>query len=147
MVEVPQATSTSEKNLNELTQYNLTAALDYAKHHLAVEEDISYTNQSSEPILDLLLIVEPARYPGVFHLKDLTWGDGNPVLGYSHEIGQLQIPLEEPLEPGEIIKLSLEYELTLTSPDPSFYGRPVPFGYSTRQTNLVDWYPFIPPYV
>ena len=113
MVEVPQAPSTAERKLNELTQYNLTATLDYAQHHLTVEEEIAYTNHSSEPILDLLLIVEPARYPGVFHLKDLTWGDGNPVLGYSHEIGQLQIPLEEPLEPGEIIELSLEYDLFL----------------------------------
>src|SRR5690606_2686382 len=25
--------------------------------------------------------------------------------------------------------------------------RPIPFGYSERQTNLVDWYPFIPPYI
>jgi hypothetical protein len=23
----------------------------------------------------------------------------------------------------------------------------VPFGYTARQTNLVDWYPFVPPYV
>jgi hypothetical protein len=146
-IEIQQATPTPEQRLDELTQYNLTATLDYAQHHLTVEEEITYTNRSGEPIHDLLLIVEPSRYPGVFHLKDLTWGDGNPVLDYSREIGQLQIPLIEPLKPREIIELSLEYELFLPSPDPSFYGRPVPFGYSTRQTNLVDWYPFIPPYV
>jgi hypothetical protein len=147
IVEVRQATPTPEISLHELTQYNLTAALDYAQHHLTVEEEITYTNRSDEPIANLLLIVEPSRYPGVFHLKDLAWGDGNPVPDYSREIGQLQIPLEEPLEPGEIIEISLDYELFLPSPDPSLYGRPVPFGYSTRQINLVDWYPFIPPYV
>ncbi len=147
LIEIQQATPTPEQRLDELTQYNLTATLDYAQHHLAVVEEIAYTNRSSEPILDLLLIVEPSRYPGVFDLKDLTWGDGNPVLDFSREIGQLQIPLDKPLDPGGTIELTLDYELFLPSPDPSFYGRPVPFGYSTRQTNLVDWYPFIPPYV
>jgi hypothetical protein len=140
-------TPTPEEELGALTQYKLIATLDYVQHHLAVEEHISYPNQSGEPISDLLLIVEPARYPGVFHLVNLTWGDESPILEYQREIGQLLIPLEESLPPGGILNLSIDYELFLPSPDPSFYGRPVPFGYSTRQTNLVDWYPFIPPYV
>ena len=146
LVEIQQATPTPDEKLDVLTQYKLTATLDYTQHHLTVEEEIAFTNQSGEPIHDLLLLVEPARYPGVFDLKDLRWGDGNPILDYSREIGQLWIPLEAPLQPEDIIDLSIEYELFLPSPDPSFYGRPVPFGYSTRQTNLVDWYPFIPPY-
>jgi hypothetical protein len=55
--------------------------------------------------------------------------------------------LPNPLEPSEQISLEISYELNLPSPDSSFYGRPVPFGYTSRQTNLVDWYPFIPPYI
>jgi hypothetical protein len=31
-------------------------------------------------------------------------------------------------------------------PEPSETVRPQPFGYTARQTNLVDWYPFFPPY-
>jgi hypothetical protein len=54
--------------------------------------------------------------------------------------------LENPLEPGATAGISLSYEINIPSPNPSYYGRPVPFGYSSRQTNLVDWYPFIPPY-
>ncbi len=147
LVDIQLASPTPDEKLDELTQYNLTATLDYFQHHLTVEEQITYTNRSGEPIHDLLLIVEPARYPGVFNLRDLKWGNGTPILDYSREIGQLWIPLEESLKPGDMIDFSLAYELFLPSPDPSFYGRPVPFGYSTRQTNLVDWYPFIPPYV
>jgi hypothetical protein len=30
---------------------------------------------------------------------------------------------------------------------PSAEVRPIPFGYTARQVNLVDWYPFIPPYI
>lgn len=128
------------------TQYNLTATLDYANHHLSVEERIDYTNQTNQTIPDLLLVVEPMRYPGVFQLNNLRWGDGSPINDYTREIGLLRIPLEDKLEPGETAKLQLIYELQLPSPDPTYYGRPVPFGYSTRQTNLVDWYPFMPPY-
>jgi aminopeptidase N len=30
---------------------------------------------------------------------------------------------------------------------PSQETRPIPFGYTARQTNLVDWYPFVAPYI
>jgi hypothetical protein len=129
------------------TLYRLTAELNYGLHLLTVEEQIEFTNPHSEAIPDLLLLVEPTRYPAVFSLKSLTWGDGTPVDTYRQEIGQLSIPLKEPILPGESITLSITYELNLPSPDPTFYGRPVPFGYTTAQTNLVDWYPFLPPYL
>jgi hypothetical protein len=69
------------------------------------------------------------------------------VDNYAFDLGQIIIQLREPLLPGESIHLSLSYELNIPSPDSSYYGRPVPFGYTARQTNLVDWYPFIPPYI
>ena len=142
-----QESPTPEPLTVNLTQYNLSATLNYLRHHLSVEEQIAYTNQSGESIADLLLIIEPARYPGVFQLHSLSWSDGQPVLDYTRDLGLLRIPLVDPLPPGEKLGLSLSYDLNLPSPSPSYYGRPVPFGYSSRQTNLVDWYPFIPPYV
>jgi hypothetical protein len=111
-----------------------------------VNEQINFTNSFSEPIPDLLLLVEPSRYPSAFHLKSLTWGDETPIDIYRQDIGQIYIPLRQPIQPGESVTLSISYELNLPSPDPSFYGRPVPFGYTLSQTNLVDWYPFLPPY-
>jgi hypothetical protein len=146
-VDIQQDTPTPEPLTVKLTQYDLRATLNYARHHLSVDEEIAYTNQTDEPISDLLLIVEPARYPGVFQLNSLSWRDGQPIPDYTREIGLIRIPLAEPLAPGEEVVLSLSYDLNLPSPSPSYYGRPVPFGYSSRQTNLVDWYPFIPPYV
>jgi hypothetical protein len=146
-IDSPQDTPSPEPLTVKLTQYNLRATLNYARHHLSVDEEIAYTNQTGEPISDLLLIIEPTRYPGVFQLNSLSWSDGQPISDYTHEIGLIRIPLVEPLPPGEGVELSLSYDLNLPSPSPSYYGRPVPFGYSSRQTNLVDWYPFIPPYV
>ncbi len=128
--------------------YNLSAVLDYGRHHLAVEELITYPNRSGEPLEDLLLLVEPTRYPSVFHLNSLALSpSGAEVEDYTLDIGQLRIRLPQPLPPGEAITLELAYELDLPSPDADYYGRPIPFGYTSRQTNLVDWYPYLPPYV
>lgn len=141
------ATPTSEPKADKLPHYTLYASLNYSLHNLRVEQQIDYLNRSGDSLSELLLLVEPARYPGVFQLDNLNWGDGSPVVDYSRDLGIIQIPLESPLLSGEEIALSLTYTLDLPSPSPEYYGRPVPFGYSSRQINLVDWYPFIPPYI
>jgi len=143
----PQIASPPPKDTSEHpTQYKIDATLNYGQHHLAVDQQIIYTNHNNEQISDLLLIVEPARYPATFTLKEITWLDGQAVMDYSREIGLIRIPLVNILQPGATVGLSITYDLDIPSPSPSYYGRPVPFGYSSRQTNLVDWYPFIPPY-
>jgi hypothetical protein len=139
----PQRTSGPDQR----PSYHLTAELDYDQHRLTVEEAIHYTNRTAEDIPDLLLLVEPSRYPGAFKLNALTWEDGTPVADYQREIGHVVIPLPRQLSPGETLQLNLEYEIFIPSPDAAYYGKPVPFGYSARQINLVDWYPFLPPYL
>jgi len=127
--------------------YSLTAVLNYGQHHLVVDESIHYVNPSPEPLNEILLMVEPLNYPGTFHLNSLTWGDGEPAENYSIDGSQLTIPLLQPLNPGDSLDLAIDYELALPSPVQSPETRPVPFGYTNRQTNLVDWYPFVPPYI
>jgi hypothetical protein len=143
----PPASKPAPETEERTTRYELIAVLDYWSHHLGVDEKISFTNRSSDTLTELLLIVEPTRYPSVFRLTGMTWEDGEEVTNYAFDLGQITIPLPEPLPPGEQINLSLSYELNIPSPDSSYYGRPVPFGYTDRQTNMVDWYPFIPPYI
>ena len=140
------ATPTPDQDIEPRTKYIISATLNYSQHQLSVEQLISYTNHYPESLPDLLLIVEPSRYPATFNLRELTWQDGQPVEEFDREIGLIRIPLDTPLDPGDSTGLSITYDLNLPSPSPSYYGRPVPFGYSSRQTNLVDWYPFIPPY-
>jgi len=128
------------------TQYTLTAVLNYGQRFLLVDEQIDYLNQAAEYIANLVLMVEPLYYSGVFRLNGLSWGDGRPIENYEFKNSQLHIPLPQVLAPRERVALSLSYELNLPSPTPSPETRPVPFGYTTRQVNLVDWYPFVPPY-
>jgi len=129
------------------TRYTLQAVLDYDQHHLAVTEIISYTNRTGTALDDLVILIEPNRYTGVFKLNQVGWGNGQTASAYTLDGNQMSLPLPEELEREGTITISLEYELFLPSPTPNPFTRPVPFGYTTRQTNLVDWYPFIAPYV
>ena len=128
-------------------QYTLTVVLDYSSHHLAVQEQITYTNNTGVTLSDLVLMVDPLYYPNTFQLNNMSWGDGQAVEQVTGETGQARLSLPRPLAPGEALSLSLSYELFLPSPTPSPEMRPIPFGYTARQTNLVDWYPFVAPYL
>jgi hypothetical protein len=128
------------------THYSLNAVLNYGQHSVEVEERIRYSNKTPDPITNLLLVVEPVYYPGVFELLSLVWEDGQTIENYSWDGSFLTLPLLDPLAPAQELVLLLTYRLQLPSPATSAETRPVPFGFTARQTNLVDWYPYIPPY-
>jgi hypothetical protein len=120
--------------------------LDYNRHLLTVDERIVYTNRSPDALNELLFVVEPLHYPGTFNLIGIAWEDGKPTQDFSIDGTLIRLPLHLPLEPGQRLFVSLDYELSLPSPAPSSDVRPIPFGFTARQTNLVDWFPYIPPY-
>lgn len=121
---------------------------DYRGHILSVAETISYTNTSPESLPNLLLIVEANRWSGVFTLQSLSWAHGVKIEDYVLEGNRLEIPLAVPLLPGENLELLIAYTLALPAiPSLAETSRPMPFGYTERQSNLVDWYPFLPPYL
>lgn len=126
-----------------ITQYLLQAELDYFNHTLAVVETIHYTNRAGVSLPELLLVIRPLDWAGSFQLDALRWTDGSPLPNTEMEGALLHIPLAQPLEPGARLSLQLEYRLSLPA-IPSQH--PLPYGYTQRQTNLVDWYPYIPPY-
>ncbi len=128
-------------------QYQLSAQLDYSRKLLKVNEYITYTNTTSASIPNLVLDVEPNLFVDAFHLESLLWGDGSAVLSSTLEYNRLWIGLPQPLPPGSPVRLSLAYTLTLPAIPPADGSvKPQPFGYTSRQTNLVDWYAFFPPY-
>ena len=142
----PGALSTQARHFNP--EYNLSVELDYAIHNLSVVEHITYTNNLAEPLNDLALMVVPLLHPDVFLWQRLSWGDGSPILQYDLYPGHLIIPLDEPLRAGERISLWIEYELQLPYLEPEAAFRQLgPLGYTELQSNLADWYPYIPPYL
>ncbi len=146
-VTVIDASATPAAAGEVITQYDLDAVLDYYAHSLSITETIRYNNQTSEIISSLILVVEANRWYGSFTLLSLTWANGEIINDYNLQEAHLEIPLTQPLSIGEKVELTLVYHLELPEiPLPSDVTRPVPYGYSQRQTNIVDWYPYIPPY-
>jgi len=127
--------------------YVLEAELDYFQHTLSVNEAITYVNYSPEALNDLILMVEPNRWQGGFTLQSLTWGDGESIEEYELNDDQMHISLPRPLKSGDSLHMMISYLLEIPQiAPPSETYRPQPYGYTDRQTNIVDWYPYIPPY-
>jgi hypothetical protein len=116
-----------------------------------VDQVITYPNWSGETLNTLLLAVVPNLWSGGFSLNSVTV-DGTAITDYTLEpfSQRLEVPLAQPIEPGRTAVIELNYALIL--PQMQAYNnssndiRPQIYGYSDRQVNFVDWYPFIVPY-
>ena len=132
----PSATPTP---LPTTTHYSLWATLDVSQRQLTVTQTITYVNQTAVTHTRLPLLVEPARFDGVFQLHSLSDGD-EAALAYAWDNGQLLVTLPAPLPPHGYVVLHIAYSLTMPAHQSAF-------GYTPLQINLGDWYPMVPPYV
>lgn len=139
-LEAATLASTPEPQKPAFTQYTFNVVLDYDSRQANVDQEIAYLNNTDGLLEELLLVVEPNRFPGAFTLGQITWDNGEPVVDYSLEGAKLEIALSEPLLPGSEFVFSLSYQLNIPQQN-------APFGFTDRQINFGDWYPFVPPYL
>jgi aminopeptidase N len=131
----------------ERAKYTINATLDYANKTVSVDQTILYPNHSGETLDTLVLAVEPNMWPGSFNLSALSV-DGTPISTYNLNGQKLDFSLPAPLAPETTITVAIQYTLVLPFAeqlDPSV-ERPRIYGYTARQVNLANWYPFIVPY-
>ena len=131
----------------ERAKYTINATLDYANKTVSVDQTILYPNHSGETLNDLVLAVEPDMWPGSFNMTSLSV-DGAPISTYDLNGQKLDFSLPAPLAPETTITVAIQYTLILPFAeqlDPSV-ERPRIYGYTARQVNLANWYPFIVPY-
>ncbi len=147
--ETPTATPLPQPAL-ERPQYVMDLQVNYTTKAATVNQSITYPNWTGETLTSLVLAVQPNLWSGGFSLKSLAV-DNQPITNYQLEnlSQRLEIPLPRPLPPGGTVSLTMTYGLIL--PQMQAYSnpneiRPQIYGYSERQLNLVDWYPFIVPY-
>ncbi len=125
----------------ERPQYWITAQMDYANHTVSVSESILYPNTSADVLPSLLLGVNPMLWTNAFNLFTLSVNDQPAQYTLSGQ--NLTVYLPAPLQPGQAVKIGIGYSLNL----PYSNGKYENFGYTERQTTLIDWYPFVAPYI
>ena len=149
--EMPTAISTLPPALGR-AQYTLDLQLDYTAKAATVNETIVYPNWTGETLTNLVLAVEPNLWSGGFSLKSISI-DQQPMTNYTLEnLNQrLEIPLPQPLQPSQTITVTIDYDLVLPQMQAYINAsndvRPQIYGYSEKQVNFVDWYPFVVPYL
>ena len=148
--DTPTATPLITPSL-ERPQYVMDVGVNYSNKSVVVDETITYPNWTGETLTSLVLAVEPNLWTGGFSLKSLAVND-QPITNYTLEplSQRLEIPLPQPLDAGRTITISISYGLII--PQMQAYSdpnevRPQIYGFSERQLNLVEWYPFVVPYV
>ncbi len=137
-------------------QYTLDVQFNYSNKTALVNETIVYTNNSPDALTSLVLAVEPTCTQSFF-LNGLTV-NGAPVTNYifdsqnfepsiSH---RLEIPLSQPLAPNQQVTVLINFGLSLpvvgNFSDENSRCSQI-YGYTAQQVNLVDWYPFVVPYI
>ena len=120
------------------TQYTLHALLDYYNNQLAVDETITYTNQTGAALNELVMAAEP-NHRGGFTLENIMLNGS--ALNYDLSGHRLTVYLPQPLAAGSSITLSMRFQIAIP---PKI--KELPYGYDVDQVNLTDWYPFIVPY-
>ncbi|MDX1437628.1 MAG: M1 family metallopeptidase [Anaerolineales bacterium] len=121
------------------TKYDLRVEFDYSRHSLSAAQTITYTNQTGMSLAELPIIVNPNLQPGVFTLESVVLNRDEPLEAFTLEKSDLVLPLSSPLGPDETVILSLAWQLRLLE-------RSGELGYTELQANMMDWYPYIPPY-
>ena len=151
---VPAETATVPPTLTpalERPRYVIDMQLNYASKSATVDQTIIWPNWTGENLTNLVLSVVPNLWSGGFSLKSVSIDD-QTINNYKLEAftQRLEIPLLQPLEPGRTAVIHLSYGLILPQMqaynDASNDIRPQIYGYSDRQVNFVDWYPFVVPY-
>ena len=126
----------------------MNVLLDYAAKSAAVDETIVYPNHTGQAQTNLVLAVEPNYWPNCFVLNSLVL-NGAPITSFALDGHKLTIQLPAVLAPESVATLQIQFKLNLPQIEPTNPNltRPRIFGFTTDQINLVNWYPFIVPFM
>ena len=125
--------------------YKFEVIFDNFSQSANIQETIHFSNNSFSSMNEIILACDTLRYPGAFQLQEVIL---DQMISENVQVNDyfITIPLTAPLDPGKSIEIQINYILAVPPlPAPADDQKPGIFGYSSVQTNFVDWYPFIPP--
>jgi len=132
----------------ERAKYTLDTTIDYDAHTVTVNETILYPNQTGKQLNTLVVAIIPNLWSGSFTLSGISI-DGVPVTTYTLNGQRLDIALASFFKAGQVMNINIQYTLSLPFAEQEDPGvsRPRIYGYTKRQLNLTNWYPFVVPYI
>jgi hypothetical protein len=143
----PTATATAVP-APERAKYTLNTIIDYDAHTVKVDETILYPNHTGNQLNNLVIAIVPNLWNGSFTLGSLSI-DGTPTTTYSIDSQKMDVALSSFLKPEGTVTINIQYTLSLPfaeQEDPNI-SRPRIYGYTKRQLNLTNWYPFVVPHI
>jgi hypothetical protein len=143
----PMATATLTPVL-ERAEYTLNTTIDYDAHTVTVDETILYPNQTGNQLNTLTIAIVPNLWSGSFTLTGLSI-NSEPVTTYTLDGQRLDIALPSFFKPDDVMAIDIQFNLLLPFAEQEDPGvsRPRIYGYTRRQLNLTNWYPFVVPYI
>ncbi len=132
----------------ERAKYTLDTTIDYDAHTVTVNETILYPNQTGKQLNTLVVAIIPNLWSGSFTLSSISI-DGVPITTYTLNGQRLDIALASFFKAGQVMNINIQYSLALPFAEQEDPGvsRPRIYGYTKRQLNLTNWYPFVVPYI
>lgn len=134
---------TAQPETRNNTHYKISASLDDSLRNLQVREQISLINPTGADLAEIPLVVEANRYDDAFKLLSLTVDGGQTVIVKGLDVNILTLTIQPALAADQKLTITLEYTLRLP---PILPDKPQILGYTQRQINMADWYPFLPYY-
>ncbi|MBN1485380.1 MAG: CapA family protein [Chloroflexia bacterium] len=133
-----------------LPLYVLDVDIDPESGQVQVQQEIGFPNTSGDELAEIALFVYPNATSDTFFLRNaaVTQRAQTTVPSYTLSETTLKLFLTEPLPPGEVLSITLDYALSLPALgllDWPPYGN---LGYDPdgRAVHLGHWYPQLVPY-
>ncbi len=146
LVPIKTDTPAPSKMIPEIS-YSFQVKWDFPNNTVDVDQIATYKNNSIVSINDLYMIADTNTWDNCLDIHTIQQGNGTEITNWDLERNWLLIPLAAPLAPGEEIRLELIYTIKIPPiPEDSAATRPIPFGYTQNQVNLVDWHLYFPPF-
>ena len=142
----PALTSNAQKYLElaeTRTQYRIQVNIPEDYLTLSGHEEILYTNNEEEPLPEIYLRTFPNLAGGWVTLSDLQVDGAAVDFSWEAASSAVKVELEENLQPGERILLSMDFSITIPEEMGGNYGL---FGYFDEVLVLDLFYPMIPAY-
>ncbi len=117
------------------TQYNIDLTIDYYNQYISGTSQALYTNKTDLLIHEMVFIVYPARFQAIY-IKSVRVNE-TTITDYNWDALYIVIPLSEPLQPGEQVEVSFDFELYMPT-------REGIFSYNGKELNLSYFIPMIP---